>query len=95
MLIDSTGAVLPGHLLDNRSEVNGEVCWLSVDIYGEILLLLDEYEGPPYERQLRQVRVDTMGARTLAWVYVGRRVPGWATCIPSGDWRSRAGSGSA
>jgi gamma-glutamylcyclotransferase (GGCT)/AIG2-like uncharacterized protein YtfP len=90
-------ASMPGRLLDLgrfpgavASEQAGE------KVYGEIyhldgaeklLPVLDEYEGPEFERVIVEAYIES-GDKRKAWVYLYRG-PRTGTWIASGDWLRR------
>jgi gamma-glutamylcyclotransferase (GGCT)/AIG2-like uncharacterized protein YtfP len=81
-------------LMDGHGQVSGEVVWITAEAYQELLAVLDGYEGPPYTRRRRSIRVfgcDEVrhGGEIDAWVYVGNEIPLESPQVPGGDWRSR------
>lgn len=73
---------------DEDGVVVGELLALRPDGADALLLHLDVFEGPGYERRALPVRGDGDDDTTVAWVFVQVSGGAGGTRIPDGDWRA-------
>ena len=80
----------PGLLLQGEQEIVGELYRLDDARAGELLEVLDRYEGaldePPLFRRVAAVARDSDGRAVEAWIYVWARPAEGFPIIRSGDW---------